>query len=90
MKAFEPEDPMELVGMAIPQQDPDYMAECVIEEYMFLGWNEKQLMSLFKKPFFQATHGIYHDKGEEHMRSMIQKVHDKWSQGRVRRGESNA
>ncbi len=90
MKAFEPNDPMELIGMAIPQQDPDYMAECMIEEYMFLGWNEKQLMSLFTRPFFQATHSIYHDKGEEHVRSLIQRVRDKWLQGSVRGGESLA
>ncbi len=90
MKAFEPEDPMELIGIAIPQQDPDYMAECMIEEYMLLGWNEKQLMSLFTKPFFQATHRIYHDKGEEHIRSLIQGVRDRWLRGSVRGGESLA
>ncbi len=90
MKAYEPEDPMELVGVAIPQQDPDYMAECIVDEYVLLGWSDKQLMTLFSRPMFQATHGIYHDKGEEHMRSVIQRVRDKWSQGRVRVGESNA
>ena len=90
MKAYEPEDPMELVGMAIPQQDPDYMAECMIEEYMMLGWNEKQLMSLFARPFFQATHRIYDDKGEEHVRSLIHRVRDRWLQGSVRGGESLA
>ena len=90
MKAFEPEDPMELIGMAIPQEDPDYMAECMIEEYIFLGWNEKQLMSLFTKPFFQATHRIYQDKGEEHVKALIHGVRDRWLQGSTRGGNSLA
>ncbi len=90
MKTFEPDDPMELVGVAIPQEDVDYMAECLVEEYALLGWSDKQLMTLFSHPMFQATHRIYQDKGEEYVRSLIQKVRDKWSQGWVRGGESDA
>ncbi len=90
MKAVEPEDPMELVGVVLPQEDPDYMAECLVEEYIFLGWNDKQLMSLFARPTFRTTHRIYHDKGEEYVRPVIQRVRDKWSKGWVRGGESNA
>ncbi len=90
MKAFEPQDPMELVGIALPQEDVDFMAECLVEEYLFLGWNDKKLMSLFNRPFFQATHRIYHDKGEEYVRLLIQRVQDKWSSGWIPRGESDA
>tara|TARA_B100000315_G_C14160822_1_gene399966 strand:+ start:276 stop:548 length:273 start_codon:yes stop_codon:yes gene_type:complete len=90
MKAFELQDPMELVGIALPQEDVDYMAECLVEEYLFLGWNDGQLMSLFTSPFFQATHRIYHDKGEAHVRSLVQRVRDRWSSGWIQRGESDA
>ena len=90
MKEVAPEDPMELVGIALPQEDGDSMAECLIEEYLLLGWNDRQLMTLFTRPFFQATHRIYHDKGEEYVQSLIQKVRDKWSQGWIRGDESNA
>lgn len=93
MKEAEPQDPMELVGVALPQGDADYMAECLVEEYMFLGWNEKQLMSLFSHPMFQATHRIYHnkgDQGEEYVRSLIHRVQEKWSQGWTQEGESHA
>ena len=90
MKEVGPDDPMELVGIALPQEDVDYMAECLIEEYVFLGWNDKQLMSMFRTPQFQATHRIYHDKGEEYVLALIQSVRDKWSEGWVRRGESHA
>jgi len=90
MKPFAPRDPMELIGVALPQEDVDYMAECLVEEYLLLGWNDKQLMSLFSRPFFQATHRIYEDKGEEYVQALIQKVRDKWSRGWVQGGESDA
>ncbi len=81
MKDIEPGDPMELVGVGLPQGDMDHMAECLIEEYMFLGWDERKLMTLFARPFFQTTHRIYREKGEDYVRALIHKVHDKWSQG---------
>ncbi len=90
MKQVEPDDPMELVAVALPQEDVGYMVECMVEEYMFLGWNDKQLMSLFTHPMFQATHRIYQSEGEEYVRSVIQKVRDKWNQGWIQRGESDA
>ena len=90
IKTFEPDDPMELVGVALPQENVDYMAECLVEEYVLLGWSDKQLMALFSNPMFQATHHIYQDKGEEYVRSLIQKVRDKWSQGWIRTGETDA
>ena len=90
MKAFEPEDPMELVGVALLQEDVDYMAECLVEEYVLLGWSDKQLMTLFSNPMFQATHRIYQDKGEEYVLSVIQNVRDSWSRGWIRAGESDA
>ena len=90
MKAFEPEDPMELVGVALLQEDVDYMARCLVEEYVLLGWSDKQLMTLFSNPMFQATHRIYQDKGEEYVLSVIQNVRDSWSRGWIRAGESDA
>ncbi len=90
MKEFEPQDPMELVGVALPQEEADYMAECLVEEYLMLGFSDHQLMALFSHPMFQATHRIYHDKGEEYVRSIIERVRDKWSQGWIRGGEPDA
>jgi hypothetical protein len=90
MKDVEPGDPMELVGVGLPEGDPDYMAECLVEEFMLLGWDERKLMTLFARPFFQTTHRIYREKGEDHVRALIQRVRDKWSQGCVRGGMSDA
>ncbi len=90
MKDVAPGDPMELVGVGLPQGDPDQMAECLIEEYALLGWDERQLMTLFSRPFFQTTHRIYRDKGEDYVRGLIHKVRDKWRHGCVRGGTSDA
>ena len=31
-KDFEPDDPMGLVGVGIPEGEPDLVAECLVEE----------------------------------------------------------
>ncbi len=90
MKHTEPGDPMELVGVGLPEGNIDQMAECLVEEYMLLGWNERQLMALFTRPFFRTTHRIYLDKGEDYARALIKRVRDKWSQGCWQGGASDA
>ncbi len=92
MKTVDPDDPMELVGVALPQGDVDYdyMARCLVEEYVMLGWNDVQLMSVFTQPNFQATHRIYHDRGEQYVRSLIRSVREQWSRGRIRGDASDA
>ena len=77
---FVAEDPMELVGMVLPGEagQLEAMAECLIEEYVRLGWNEKRLMTLFVNPMFLATHRIYRLKGEAYVRELIQKTCARW------------
>jgi hypothetical protein len=55
------------------------MAECLVEEYVRLGWDERRLMTLFVNPMFLATHRIYHEKGEEYVRGLIRRTCSKWS-----------
>jgi hypothetical protein len=83
MKEFALEDPMELVGVELPEGDLDQMARCLIEEYLLLGWNERQLMSLFTRPCFRTTHRIYQEKGAPQVEALIQQVVDEWRQGSV-------
>jgi hypothetical protein len=77
---FDPEDPLELVGMVMPGQSGELeaMAECFIEEYVRLGWDEERLMPLFTNPMFLATHRIYRQKGEDYVRDLIRRVCAKW------------
>ena len=90
MKPYEQDDPMGLVGVALPEGDLELMAECFVEEYVLQGWPDERLMLLFTRPFFAGTHRIYREKGEEYVQALIRKVRDKWSQGWVNGGEHYA
>jgi hypothetical protein len=78
---FVVEDPMELVGMVLPGEPGqlEAMAECLVEEYVRLGWDERRLMTLFVNPMFMATHRIYQRRGEEYVRGLIRSMCAKWS-----------
>ena len=79
-KEFEDEDPMDLVGMVLPGEPGqlEAMAECVVEEYLRMGWDEPRLMTLFVHPMFLATHRIYRLKGEAYVLDLIRKTASKW------------
>jgi hypothetical protein len=80
IKQFEEEDPMDLVGMVLPSESGqlEAMAECFVEEYVRMGWDEPRLMTLFTNPMFMATHRIYRQKGEDYVRALIQKTQARW------------
>ena len=42
-KDFEPDDPMELVGVAIPGSDPDQALDGIVQEYLFMGWSGRRI-----------------------------------------------
>ncbi len=75
-----PEDPMGLVGMVMPGEPGqiEAMAECIVEEYVRLGWDEPRLMALFRSPLFLATHRIYRQKGEPYVRDLIRETLARW------------
>jgi hypothetical protein len=78
---FVVEDPMELVGMVLPGEPGqlEAMAECLVEEYVRLGWDERRLMALFVSPMYMATYRIYQEKGEEYVRGLIRETRTKWN-----------
>jgi pyrroline-5-carboxylate reductase len=78
---FVAEDPMELVGMVMPggPGQLEAMAECLVEEYIRMGWDEERLMTLFKNPMFAGTFRVFRHKGEGYVRELIQNVSKKWS-----------
>jgi len=77
---FVDEDPMGLVGMVLPGEPGqlEAMAECIVEEYVRMGWNEPRLMTLFTNPMFMATHRIYRQKGEAYVQEIIQQTIARW------------
>jgi hypothetical protein len=83
-KKVESDDPMELVGIVIPGEpgELEAMAECFVEEYVRLGWDERRLMTIFHSPMFLATHRIYRQKGEDWVRALIRQTLAKWGRAR--------
>jgi hypothetical protein len=77
---FEDDDPLELTGMVLPGEPGqlEAMAECFVEEYVRMGWDERRLMTLFVNPMFLATHRIYRQKGEAYVRELISRTCQKW------------
>ena len=80
-KQLSPQDPFELVGMVLPGEAGTLqaMAEALVEEYVRLGWEEPRLMTLFINPMFQATHRIYVQMGDAHVRELIRATLTKWA-----------
>ena len=77
---FVDEDPMQLVGMVLPGEEGqlEAMAECIVEEYVRMGWDERRLMTLFVNLMFMSTYRIYRQKGEEYIVGLIRRICAKW------------
>ena len=72
----DPEDPFELVGVELPGATEDElrdMALCFAEEFAREGWNEEQLIGMFKNP-----HLVWKQKGDEFIRQVIQEAMKMW------------
>ncbi|MFN3974461.1 MAG: hypothetical protein ACK4K2_04175 [Dehalococcoidia bacterium] len=83
-----PDDPLELQGVGIREGSLEETARCLIEEYVRLGFTDKQLLGLFHNPFFAGPYAIYQAKGEAWIQETIRKVREQWGQPRftVQRG----
>ena len=88
-KPFEPEDPMEFVGVMLPGGDLEEQLEAVVQEYLMLGWNERQIMLLFRRPAFAGTHQILEVLGEEHVYAKVHGMFEEWSRGWLRGGANH-
>ena len=84
VKDFDPEDPEELVGVAIPGGDPDRQLDCIVQEYLLMGWGFEQIMVLFRSPHYGATHQIYRLRGEDQVKDRVQRLMSEWRRGWLR------
>ncbi|MCI0437963.1 MAG: hypothetical protein L0177_02400 [Chloroflexi bacterium] len=85
-KEFEPDDPMELVGVQIPGGNIDEVADGLIQEYLMMGWTQLQVLFLFRSPYYAATHQIYRMKGEAYVKERIQRLAEQWRRGWIAAG----
>jgi hypothetical protein len=76
-KEFDPHDPFDLVGTAIPMDSEDgvdtvdEMARTVIQEYLMMGWNDKIILGIFANETFRGPHTAYQIKGKEYLGDLI-------------------
>jgi hypothetical protein len=68
------DDPMEAMGVALPGDTTEPMAEAFVEEYMLMGYGDKELLALFHDRFYMATNMVLREKGEEWVKALIQRV----------------
>lgn len=80
----DPEDPMEFVGVTLPGDTRDAMAECFVEEYIFQGFTDDQILRLFQHPFYAGTHAVYQSKGEAYVRELTARIRGRWGHPRFR------
>ena len=88
---FDPEDPMELVGVVAPElteSDIKEMATCIVEEYLQMGMSDHEIRRLFHNPVYQMTHFIYRRKGEAYVEELLAQIRKKWGIFRIQYEEN--
>jgi len=78
-KPFEDDDPMDLIRVSVPEGDAEVMAECFVEEFIWLGYDRERLLGLFRDPFYAGAHGIYRARGEAYVQSLIDRMRKRFS-----------
>lgn len=83
---FDFDDPMELNGVTLftEEDTTDLMCTCFIEEFLRLGYNQKQVLALFRNPHYLGMHLVLDRRGEPYVRDRIREVFTQWG-----RSESN-
>ena len=81
----EPDDPHELVGVAIPGdlESMREMAATFAEEFAALGYDEEHLLNLFSQPFYAAAHRAYKVLGEVEIRRIVRESLAVWGNCRI-------
>ena len=80
-KAYEPSDPMQIIGVEVPSQSEEElkdMALCFAEEFIREGYSKEKLYQLFKNPFYQGLHRIWQKKGDQFVLSVIDEAVKSW------------
>lgn len=74
-------DPMELTGLVGPElteADIAEMTDALVDEFVRLGFDDDQLLALFKNPNYAMTHWIWQTRGETYARDVIARVRARW------------
>lgn len=70
-RAAEVDDPLELVATPV-EGDPDFMLQCVVEEFAWMGMGTDELLGLFRSPAYPVLNQLLHHFGEDAIRERVQ------------------
>ncbi len=74
-KELEEDDPFAFVGVQVEgEEGRDHLGEMAvafIDEFRRMGWDDDQIMVLFRNPFFRGPHMVYATRGEEYVRKLM-------------------
>jgi hypothetical protein len=66
------------VGLLTGEDTAGPMTKCFIEEFMRLGYNHKQLLALFRNPFYSGPNRVWQNKGEPFVKEVITDIFARW------------
>jgi hypothetical protein len=66
----EPEDPFELMAEPVGG-DPQVMLECLLQEFIWMGWDAQSLEALFQSPGYPLLGALADHFGAEELRRRI-------------------
>lgn len=78
---FDPEDPMELVGVELSTQSEEQLCDMALsfaEEFVRDGWDEERLFRIFQNPFYQGPYLVWKQTSDEFVRSVIEQAIHLW------------
>ena len=65
------DDPMELVATPVAG-DPDFMLQCIVEEFAWMGMGAEELLGLFRSPAYPVLNQLLRHYGAEAVRERVQ------------------
>ena len=78
---FDPEDPMEMVGVELRGQKEAQlrdMALCFAEEFIREGWSENKLIEMFKNPYYKGPYLAWQQKGDTFIQEVVKEAVSMW------------
>jgi len=65
-----PEDPLELFAEPVVG-DPEVMLQCLVQEFLWLGWDPESLLSLFHSPMYPVLNQLREHFGDDGVRQRL-------------------
>jgi hypothetical protein len=76
--SIDPDDPMQLHGVALRNGDPMRMLDDILDEFVRIGYRERHLHMLFRDPHYQMTFALGQVVGAETVRLVVRRVLSRW------------